>query len=185
MTRGGCETFFHDIGKILPISYFWVIWTCLATSIKNNVNLQKLWCLSACKKWTPSLTSFLSYCKLVTVSNVWLRQSIMIVSPCRKISCQKSWNHLAGNFDIYLYVKNQLHISLLSWEIVKPLHTCYFENFGNAWPSHQNSYNFAGNFHAYLHAEISSLSLTSFLGYCKEIANVLSWVIWACLVIHT
>ena len=39
---------------------FWVFWTCLATSIKNdNTNLKKLWPLSACQKWPPFLTSVL------------------------------------------------------------------------------------------------------------------------------
>ena len=31
----------------------------------------------------------------------------------------------------------------------------------------------------------STSSLTSFLRYCKEIANLLFWVIWACLVTDT
>ena len=36
---------------------------------------------------------------------------------------------------VYLHVKNQLHISLLFWDITKTLQSCYFENFGNDWPS--------------------------------------------------
>ena len=33
--------------------------------------------------------------------------------------------------------------------------------------------------------KIKTSLLNSFLSYCKEIANLLFWVIWACLATHT
>ena len=39
-------------------------------------------------------------------------------------------------------------------------------------------------FHAYLRAKKSTSSLNS-LGYCKEVANLSFWVIWACLARQT
>ena len=42
--------------------------------------------------------------------NVWLCPSIIMLSPCRKIGRPKCWNKTEGNFDIYLYAKNQLHL---------------------------------------------------------------------------
>ena len=57
--------------------------------------------------------------------HVWPLPSKTIMLACR-------------SFDVYPYAKNQLHLYLLFWDIVKTLRTCYFENFGNAWPSHQN-----------------------------------------------
>ena len=70
-----------------------------------------------------------------TFLNAWSWTSIMIVSPCRKLWFSKCWNQLVGNFDVYLYAKNQLHLQLLFWDIAKTLKTCYFRNFGNAWLS--------------------------------------------------
>ena len=62
-------TLFLQILQNIINFLFSVIWTCLAISINNdNANLKKLWCLSAYKKWTLSLTSFLRYCTLDTLS---------------------------------------------------------------------------------------------------------------------
>ena len=36
------------------------------------------------------------------------------------------------NFDVYLHAKNELHPSLIFWDIVKMLQTCHFEYFENA-----------------------------------------------------
>ena len=92
----------------------------------------------------------------------------MIVSLCRKILCPKCWNQLVGNFDVYLHGKNQLHLKLLFWGIVKTLQTCYFENCGNAWPSPSKlHYQFVASFHAYLHAK-NQLHHQLFLRYCKK-----------------
>ena len=50
-------------------------------------------------------------------------------------------------------------------------------------PHQKSLYQFEGNFHAYLHAK-NQLQSTSVFRYFKEIANLLFWVIWACLATH-
>ena len=84
-------TYCKDIENLL----LWVLWKCLIMSINNDsITLQEtlilkvlkstcreLWCLSACKKWTSSLTYFLKYCK--DIANLlfyefWERLSIPI-----------------------------------------------------------------------------------------------------------
>ena len=104
---------------------FCVLWTCLVTSIKNeNANLQKLKCLSTCKKWTPSMISFSRYRKdianllLWVIWEAWSRLSIMMVSPLKKLWRSTRWNQLLGNFDVYLHAKNQLHLSNFFYEIL-------------------------------------------------------------------
>ena len=60
------------------------------------------------------------------------------------------------------------------------------ENIANFlfWEFFQKSFSqFEGNFYAYLHAK-NHLHSTSFFRYFKEIANLLFWVIWACLATH-
>ena len=132
-TNKQLQHFFITHGNIITF-LFWVLWTCLATSIKNNnVNLQKLWCLPARKKWTPSLTSYLG-CYFQYCENAW-SYPWWVLSPCRKLWCLKFWNWLVGNADVYL--DGQKSIS----------------------------------------------SLTSFLRYCKDIANLLFWEVWECLTI--
>ena len=81
------------------------------------------------------IVKILQTCYTEYFENPWSCPSIMIVSPCRKLWCSKCWNQFAGNFDHYLHAKNQLRISILFWDIVKILQTCYSGNFGNAWPS--------------------------------------------------
>ena len=48
-------------------------------------------------------------------------------------------------------------------------------------PHQKSQSKFVGNVHAFLHAKKATSSLISFLGYCKEIAHLLFWVIWAYL----
>ena len=70
-------------------------------------------------------------------------------------------------------------------DIVKTLQTCYFGNFGNAWPFPSKIIVSTCRKLSHLFAcKISTSSLTSFLWYCKERANLLFWVIWACLAIN-
>ena len=38
------------------------------------------------------------------------------------------------NFDTYLHAKNKIYSSLLFWDIVKILQTCYFKYCEKAWP---------------------------------------------------
>ena len=55
------------------VKALWELWTHLTISLRNgNTNLQVLWCLSACKKWTPSLVSFLNYCKNIANLMLWV-----------------------------------------------------------------------------------------------------------------
>ena len=54
------------------------------------------------------------------------------------------------------------------WDIVKILQTCYFGNFGNAWPSPSKSYyQFVASFHAYLRDKINFITQNFF----KDIAE--------------
>ena len=75
------------------------------------------------------------------------------------------------------------------------MQTCYFEYFENAWscpsimivspcrkmwcPKCWNQR--VGNFTVYLHAK-DQFHLISFLRYCKDIANLLFWELWECLI---
>ena len=121
--KSSCDTFFWIYGKNITDFIFLVLWTCPATSIKNdNANLQKLWCLSACKKWTPFLTSFLRYCKDIANLLLWvfweclimpinnnsitLKETLMpkVLKSCRKLWClstgKKSTSSLTSFFEI-------------------------------------------------------------------------------------
>ena len=50
---------------------FLVLWTYLATFIKNsNPKFYKLWCLSACKKYTPFLTFFWDVVKILEICSI-------------------------------------------------------------------------------------------------------------------
>ena len=93
----------------------WVPWTCLATSIKSdNFHFLKLWCLSACKKWTPLVTSFFRYCKDIANLLLWvlweclIMAIIMIVWTCRKLWYPNCWNQYVGNSDIYPRAKKKI-----------------------------------------------------------------------------
>ena len=63
--KSSCNTFFLIYCKNITNFLFWILLTCLVTSIKNNnINLLKLWCIYTGQKWAPFLT--LRYCKDVT-----------------------------------------------------------------------------------------------------------------------
>ena len=66
-------------------------------------------------------------------------------------------NHLVKGFHIYQHAKDQLHKSILLWDVAKTLWNCEAN---------------------------CTLSLTSFLKYCKDFGN-LFWVIWAGLAMPT
>ena len=115
---------------------FWILWICLVDSIKDNkFNLLKLWCLSAWKKWTAFLTSFLRYCKGITTLLLWvlwgyfimpnnnnnttLQEALMtkvLKSTYRKLwslsACKKSTSSLAS---FLRYCKDI--VNLLLWEL--------------------------------------------------------------------
>ena len=80
---------------------------------------------------------------------------------------------------VYLHVKNQLHISLLFWDITKTLQSCYFENFGNDWPSPSKIIlSICRKLSCLSACKKSTSSFTAFLRYCKEIANFLCDCNW-------
>ena len=67
------------------------------------------------KKWAPFLTSFVRYCKDIANLLLWVLFAlsclpIIIVSPCRTLWSPKCQSQLLGKFDVYLLVKNQLHL---------------------------------------------------------------------------
>ena len=108
--KSSCDNFFSIYCTNITNFLFWVLWTCLATSIKNdNANLYKLSCLSACKKWTLSLTSFLRYRK--DIANLWTCRKLSCLSPSKKI-----------NF-----------VSKFFWGYCKDTQPFYFSYFGHAW----------------------------------------------------
>ena len=72
--------------------------------------------------------------------------------------------------------KNQLHLTSF-WDFVKTLQTCYSVNFGNGWPSPSKVKVWICRKLSCLSACIkSTLSITSFLRYYKEIPTLLLWV---------
>ena len=94
--KNSYNTFFLTYCKNITNFLFWVRWTCLAISIENDKsNLQKLWCLFACKNCTPSLTSFWGY-----------RTSRMLDHAhqyCSIISYESVSYQLARSFNFYLH----------------------------------------------------------------------------------
>ena len=83
------------------------------------------------------------------------------------------------DFHVYQYAKHQLHNSIISWDITKTLHTCYFEYFRHAWPHPSKLIaSIYRNLWCSLH-KISTSSLTSYLRYCKDFANF--GQAWPCL----
>ena len=138
--KSSCKTFFLRYCKNITNFLFSVLWICLATSTENNnPNLQKCWCLSACKKRTPFLTSFLRYWKVIAncllLWEFW--ECLIIPISNDSITLQetlmpKVLKQLAGSTVVYLYGKNQLHLTSFL-KFVKILLSCYFRNFENDW----------------------------------------------------
>ena len=100
-----------------------------------------------------------------------------------KIFCQKS---ISEGLHIYQHTKLKIHNSVLLWDIVKTLRTCYFKYFRYAW-SHPSKIIVS------IYRKVSCSSTPKyqlhpslfFLRYCRDFANLLFWVIWAGLVILT
>ena len=79
--------------------------------------------------------------------------------------------------------KNQLRPSLLPLDIAKILQTSYFGYFGYDWPCTPRLMVSTCRIIWYLPAcKKSTSSLLSFLRYCKDVTDLLFWVLWACLV---
>ena len=111
------DTFFLRYSINIRNLFRHVLWKCLATYIENtNAFLKKFWYLSGCNKAPQPLILFwgivniLQACYIEYFENVWSCLSIAKVPPCRTLWCQKSWNQIAANFDVYLLAINQLHL---------------------------------------------------------------------------
>ena len=77
--------------------------------------------------------------------------------------------------------KNKLHPSLLCWNIAKILQTCYFGCFGYVWLRPvKRTLPACRKLWCLYSCKKWYLSLTSFLEYFNDIANLLFWVLWAC-----
>ena len=133
--------------------------------------------------------SFVRYCKLILGILGWLatpvkKDSIKLLKtlmfPCMQKICL-----LAENLDVYQHAKNQLHHLLLSWDIAKILHSCYFEYFRHAW-LHLSDMTVPTFWILWSSSlQKSTLSFTSFSRYCKDFANLLFRVLWTRLAILT
>ena len=167
---------------------FWVLCTCLATFIKNdNANLENDVYLHAKNEVHSELlfwdiVEILQNCYFEYFENARSCPSIVILSPCRKLCCQKCWNHLwwlpgckkiTSSLSYFLrYCKDITNF--LFWELWEYL-TISIKSIISVW----------SKLSCLSACKKSTASLTTFLRCCREIANLLFWVIWACLATHT
>ena len=99
-TKAAATLFFLIYCKNISNFLFWVLWICLATFIKNdNANFC---CLPACKKWTPSLTSFLRYCKDIYYRLVTLSTLRMFDHVYQQWQCHPAKNFETQSIEINL-----------------------------------------------------------------------------------
>ena len=107
---------------------------------------------------------------------------LVILSTLGMPGCpHQIWNYqIYEKLDFYLF-KNKLHIFLLSRDTAKILQACYFEYFRRGWPYSLTLIESTCR-KLFLYACKKSTScLHSFLIHCKDIANLLAWVLWSCL----
>ena len=89
---------------------------------------RKLWCLSACKKSTSSLTSFLRYCKDIANLLFWELWECLtipikiIVSICSMLSCLSASKKSTSSFIYFLQYCREI-ANLLFWSICACLAT--------------------------------------------------------------
>ena len=135
--------------------------------------------------------SFESYCKLVILgilgrlATPFKKDSINLLKTLmfrcmQKINCIP--NFVLEISQIYYKVFWILeNCSLLSWDIAKILHSCYFEYFRHAWlhPSDMTVPKYILWILWSLSLQKLTLSLAFFSRYCKDFANLLFWVLWA------
>ena len=137
---------------------------------------RKLWCLSACKKSTSSLTSFLRYCKDIANLLFWelweyLTISIkIIVSIWSKLSCLSACKKSTASLTTFLRCCREI-ANLLFWVTWACLAThTYNDSINLKRPS------------MFISKQKISFILHVFLDilqrYCKP-------VVWACLAMHT
>ena len=78
----------------------------------------------------------LQTCYFEYFESAWPCLYLLTVSPCARRWLWKCWNQFAGNFDVYLHAKNQLHISFLILHIVKTMiATLLFWELWECWRS--------------------------------------------------
>ena len=143
-TKAAATLFYKTLHKILPTSYFGYfgyVWPLPSKTIMLTWRNFDVYLYA--KKWNPSLTSFLRYCKLVTLStlrmfdhanqydSITLQETLMFTCMQKPTSYltyfiylgtlgmldhpyQKSCYQFVGKFHAYLHAKNQLDYSLLS-----------------------------------------------------------------------
>ena len=120
-----CNFFLEILQRFCKL--FGLLWVCLAKSIKKDItNLQKTLMFTIMQKSTSSLTSFLTYWKDIGYLLFWVPYAYLAMPITYIINLLKTL--------IFICTKTQLHPSLLSWDIIKVLQTCYFGYFGYDWP---------------------------------------------------
>ena len=90
---------------------------------------------------------------------------------------RQKWKYqLEENFGVYLHASNQIHPSLLSWDIKEILQqTCYFDKFEDAWPKPTKM-------------TVSVCRKLRCLSSCKKSTSTFTsslWLLWTCLSRHT
>ena len=96
------------------------------------------------------------------IGHEWPCPSKLIVLACRKFWYLSTWK------------ENQLYTSPLSWNIEKIMQFCYFGYIGHnawLWPLKMKVLDFRKLWCVYSYKK-SNLSLTSFLKFCKDTANL-------------
>ena len=134
---------------------------------------RKRLCFAACKNQLHH--SILSWNivemlhKICCCRHAWPHPSDIIVSTC-------------GNYDYYHH-KNQLNPSILSLGMTKILQICYCGYFEHDWLAMPTKLIvlICRNIWCLFACKNSNSSLSSFLKYCKDITNLIFWVLWAFL----
>ena len=127
------------------------------------------------------MVQILQTCYFEYFENAWSCPSVMIISPCRKLWWPKCWNQLVRNFDVYLQFISNIFFEIL-WK------RCEHAIFGTLVML-DHCIKIIVSIYSKLSwssaCKKSTLSLTTFLRHCREIANFLFWVVWACLAMLT
>ena len=160
--------------------YFGHAWLALSKMIVSTYG--KLSYLPAWKKSTSFQTSFLRYCKdIANLSGycVWLLWLFWPANPIKKNSI---------NLLMFKSMQKSIHHSLLSCDIAKILHICYFEYFMRAWPHASimivSTYMF-NIFDAFLLAINQLHSILPSWDNAKDVAKLLFRVLWPYLAMST
>ena len=127
---------------------------------------------------------------MITLHGVTEFTKLLNLFPVKNVSLISTSEYIAEilptcrNFDVYKHAKINPISNFLFLRLLWVLWECLIMPINNDsitlqetlwWPKCWNK--FVGNFDVYLHAKKSTSSLTSFLRYFKEIANLLFWVI--------